>query len=65
MRTIVAIERCTYAPTCEKSREARAGGLAWMGTYATVMPLRPAWMIVSTVYVNFEKTCRRNAASRR
>ncbi len=51
MRKIVSSERWTYDGMLLTRREGRRSSLTRTGTDVIAIPLRPAWMIVSIVYV--------------
>src|SRR5271163_1980344 len=64
MRKIEIALRRTYAPIDGNKRDSRVVGLVRTGTWSTATSSLPAWMIVSSVYVNLETTVIWMAASR-
>ena len=47
-----------------KRRDSRSFGFVRIATWSMATVILPAWMIVSSVYVNFETTWSPSAASR-
>src|SRR3954470_18654201 len=64
MRKIDTVLRRTYDHIDGNRRDSRVFGFVRTGTWSTATRFFPAWMIVSSVYVNFETTWRWIAASR-
>src|SRR5829696_9328224 len=64
MRKIERLLRRTYAAVEGNRRDSRVFGFVRTGTWSTATSILPAWMIDSSVYVNFDTTCICSAASR-
>src|SRR5919206_5080886 len=64
MRKIDRPLRRTYDHMDGNRRDSRVLGFVRIWTWSTAMNCLPAWMIVSSVYVNFETTMSCIAASR-
>ena len=64
MRKIESALRRTYAPIDGNNRESRILGFVRTGTWSIATSSFPAWMTVSSVYVNLETTRIPIAASR-
>src|SRR6185436_9558590 len=64
MRAIATALRRTYEDTDGNRRDSRVFGFVPIGTWSIATRSLPAWMIVSSVYVNFETTIIWIAASR-